>query len=494
MPDLHELSREMSDGGEMPNKPENKLQLSAEREKLFELLLLNKGINLPARHSITRSRDPVGLSIRQQWIWQSEQLDPGRPFNNVVAVIGLRGELNKHAVGEALNETLRRHEILRTSYPAVDGRPSPILHAHATTKLWIIDLTGLPAVERPAAMGDIVDQQGLEPFDLSEPPIRMLLLAVDQSTHFLVLALHQLTSDGLSVAILLREFKDLYTAFTSGRPSSLDELQIQYSDYAAWQRQRTGGHVLQREVHYWRENLQSVVNHLVSPRLNRRRAGPSRISTVALEVPADLLSGIREVMRIETLTLFMVLLAGFTLLLSLQGEQDILAGSPIDLRLGSRSEDLIGLFVNVVALRIDLSGLNTIKQLLKKVREVALGAYDHQEIPFEMLLKELDPARSSDAPFFPAMLVMRNAIEYQLAAGDLMLSVEALDESAAGFDLMLVMEERTDGLKGVLKYNADLYQPDRINRMTGQFKSILRTIIDDREASLARFQLMSEWA
>ena len=477
----------------MQEKPDNKIPLSTEREKLFELLLQNKGISLPSREAITRSLGPRQLSYGQESLWHSQQTTPGCSFHNVAAVVRLQGELNVHGVVAALNETARRHEILRTSFPSVEGKASASLHPNPALRPWIIDLTKLSEGGRARAAKEIVSQQAAKPFHLSEVPlIRFLLLAVGLKHHLLVLAMHHMVGDGLSVAVLVTELTKLYATYGRGDPSSLEELQIQYCDYAAWQRHRTEGKRLDSEVQYWRTTLGRALDKLTADANVLTGARRPRLSAVDIEVSDELLKGIREVMRLEALTMFMVLLGGFVALLSSYGGESILVGSPIDFRPGSGSEDLIGFFVNIAALRIDLAGLKTYKHLFSKVKEVALGAFSHQDVPFDRLLAELDPSTSLNRPpAFPAMLSMRSMLPGELAAGNLKVTVDSLHERTAEFDLMLVMEERTDGLRGRVEYNAALFDAEKIKRMTGRFKSILRSIVDDRDGSLSGLRLLN---
>jgi hypothetical protein len=478
----------------MQNKPENKLHLSSEREKLLEVLLRNKGINLPSHESIARNSGPLQLSFRQEGLLlRSAPPAHESSFQNIIALIGLDGELSVHAVVAALNEIVRRHEILRTSFPLIEGRPTPVLNPHLALQLSIIDLIHLLNDQRASAIKEIVSQQWAEPFyPLREGPlIRSLLLAVEKKVHLLVLTMHHSICDGLSVGIFMKEFAEIYAAYGRGDPSPLQELEIQYSDYAAWQRQRTVGEVLDRDVRYWRENLSGALDELIASPVERPARRPIQ-SGEELEIGGELLNGIREVMRLEALTMFMVLLAAFTALLGLDGAQRVLVGSPIDFRLGSGSENLIGLFVNVAALRVDLSGLSTFKQLFRRVKEVALGAFNHQDVPFDRLVTELASHPLHGTPLFPAMFAMQNRLPSEFSAGNVNVTVQKLEERAAEFDLMLVIEERQNGLRGRVEYNTDVYDPERIKRMTGHFKSILRTIVHDRDGSLSELRLLND--
>jgi acyl carrier protein len=335
------------------------------------------------------------LSFAQQRLWFLDQLEPNNPFYNIPAGVRFSGELNIEALQRTLSEIVRRHEVLRTSFIAVAGEPQQVIGPATEINLPVEDLSDLPGEQREHEAQRRAGEEAREPFDLSHGPLlraRLLRLAADE--HVLLVTMHHIVSDGWSRGVLIREASTLYEAYCAGAESPLPELAIQYADFAVWQRQWLSGAVLEEQLSYWREQLRDL-STLELPTDRVRPAVQSyRGATVGFVVGREETAALQELSRREGATLFMVLLAAFQVLLSRYSSQtDVVIGTPIANRSHTGTEDLIGFFVNTVALRINLDGQASFQQLVKHAREVCLEAYAYQDVPFEKLVEELQPER-----------------------------------------------------------------------------------------------------
>ncbi|RMF32232.1 MAG: non-ribosomal peptide synthetase, partial [Chloroflexi bacterium] len=380
-------------------------------ERLREEQWAAQGIAAPPIEPVPRDGD-LPLSFAQQRLWFLDQLEPGSPFYNIPTAVRLTGPLDVAALEASLNEILRRHESLRTTFPTVDGRPRQQIAPELTLSLPVIDLRGLPEAEREAQALRLATEEAQRPFDLAQGPlIRALLLQLDDDDHIALLTMHHIVSDGWSMGILIQEIAVLYDAFSQGRPSPLPELPIQYADFAAWQRKWLQGEVLERQLAYWKEQLADLPPLLELPTDRPRPAVQSfRGRTHSFVLPETLSRAIQELGRREGATLFMTLLAAFqALLYRYTGQERFAVGTPIANRNRAEIEGLIGFFVNTLVLRADFADNPTFRQVLKRVRETALGAYAHQDLPFEMLVDALQPERDlSHTPLFQVMFVLQD--------------------------------------------------------------------------------------
>src|SRR6185369_4694917 len=360
------------------------------------------------------------LSYAQQRLWFIHQLDPASVAYNIPLAVRLSGQLDIAALRATLTEVVRRHEALRTTFAVHAGDPYQLIHPPAEVELPITDLTvgaalrGRPSEEigvfaedgRPRSAAPTVAtleaqriavEEARLPFDLERGPLlRARLLQLSEEEHVLLVTMHHIVSDGWSMGVLVREVAALYTAFSTGQPTSLEELPIQYADYAVWQREWLRGEVLERQLSYWREQLAGAPAVLELPGDHPRPSMQGfRGSFEPVTVPAEVTARLKELSRREGVTLFMLLLGAWQVLLSrYAGAEDIVVGTPIANRQRGEVEGLIGYFVNALALRTDLSGDPSFRELLRRVREVALGAYLHQDVPFEKLVEELQPERA----------------------------------------------------------------------------------------------------
>ncbi|HEY0604516.1 MAG TPA: amino acid adenylation domain-containing protein [Herpetosiphonaceae bacterium] len=441
-------------------------------------------------------------SFAQQRLWFLDQLAPGMTAYNLPSAVRLRGRLDLPALHQSLAEIIRRHEAIRTTFATVDGQlvqvVAPESEQPADALLPLVDLRALPAPERDAEVRRLALEEARRPFDLAHGPLlRAGLLRVNDDEHVLLLTMHHIISDGWSLGVLVRELVALYSAFASGQESPLAPLPIQYADYAMWQREWLDGEVLEAQLEYWRQQLDPA--GAGTPTLDLPTDWPRpavqsfRGARCSFTIDRSLTDALNRVSRREGATLFMTLLAAFNVLLARYTHQpEIVVGTPIANRTQDDLEGLIGFFANTLALRTDLSANPSFRELLGRVRETALGAYAHQELPFELLVEELQPQRDlSRNPLFQAMFVLQNAPTGALEAPGLVLEPLVLERDIALFDISLVMEETPAGLRGVFEYATDLFEATTIERMIGQLQQLLAQIAADAEQRIWSLPLVT---
>ena len=377
---------------------------------------------------------PVAASFAQQRVWFLDQLEPQNSAYNMPDAYRLVGPLDVTTLELAINEIVSRHEALRTTFAAADREPTQVIAPALRVPLPVVDLEPLPLAQREAEALRLAVQEGQRPFDLSKGPLlRAQLLRLGDEEHVLVLIVHHIVSDGWSVEVLRRELATLYTALSRGRPSLLPELPVQYADFAAWQRKWLEGGAMARELAYWKERLAAASEF----ELPSDRPRPTLLTFDgahhALMFSPELSSALKTLSQREGVTLFMTLLAAFSALLyRYTGQEDIVVGAPIANRDRAEIEGLIGFFVNTLALRIDLSptqaGALTFRELLARVREVCLGAYAHQQLPFEKLVEELRPQRDPGrSPLFQVLFAVQNAPHAEMEMTGLTVTPLALE-------------------------------------------------------------------
>jgi amino acid adenylation domain-containing protein len=440
---------------------------------------------------------PLPLSFAQQRLWFLAQLSPNRSTYNMRNQVRVVGRLPMTALEQGLGEVMRRHEVLRARFVCRDDQPVQIIDPPAPAKLGMIDLTGLGEAARQAQVIRLAESEARRPFDLVfGPMLRASLLRLDEHNHHLLLTIHHIVSDAWSMKLLRKEVTALYGAYLQGQPSALDELQIQYADYAVWQREWLQGEVLQEQVRYWREHLGSDPPALELPLDKPRPSVQSfRGARRSLTLSDDLTAALKSLSRDEQATLFMVLLAAFKALLSRHaGQTDIVIGAPIAGRNRGETEALIGFFINTLVLRTDLSGNPTFRELLGRVREVVLGAYTNQDLPFEKLVEELQPKRTmSHTPLFQVFFNMINlpGDDQPTATGSVKEKADWVVESESKFDLTLYVVERDNRINFQLVYNADMFIPERMNQVLEQFDLLLSQIVEDPEQRLDSLSLVT---
>jgi amino acid adenylation domain-containing protein len=485
------------------------------------------------------------LSFAQQRLWFLYQLAPNNPFYNVPAAIRLTGKLNQSALERSFQEIVRRHAALRTRFTTVEGQPvqivEPIVNVGANlanssgfmaeeatskparTELSVVNLQTVAVNERERVTQQLATAEAQRPFNLTtDSLLRVTLLQFSPTESVLLLTMHHIVADGWSLGVLIRELANCYTAFIEGRSPSLPPLPIQYTDFACWQRNWLQGEVLEKQLAYWRTQLQDLpVLELPKDGFASRsglRSRPAvqtyRGATYPLQISPTLTQSLEVLSQESGVSLFMTLLAAFqTLLYRYTGQEDIAIGSPIANRHRSELEGLIGFFVNSLVMRSDLSGEPTFRELLKRVRNVTLEAYEHQDVPFEKLVEELDPDRDlSRNPLFQIAFALQNAPMQPLELPELRLEPAPLESGTTRFDLEVHLWEPAhglrslwqsqEGLSGFISYSTDLFDRDRIGRFIGHFQTLLEGIVanpDDRLSNLPlltpaeRQQILWEW-
>ncbi|HEY7767793.1 amino acid adenylation domain-containing protein [Longimicrobium sp.] len=436
------------------------------------------------------------LSFAQERLWFIDQLEPGSAVYNIPMAWRLGGALDRAALERALGEIVRRHEALRTTFGEVDGSPVQVIAPFSGFVLPAEDLSALGDADRETAVRRRADEEARRPFDLSAGPLfRALLLRMDAEDHALLLSMHHIVSDGWSTGVLRQELSALYAGFRDGRESQLPELPVQYGDYAVWQRKQLEGEVLDRQLAYWRERLAGAPELLELP-ADRPRP-PMRTyegATVPVNFSPELLERSQTLGRSEGATLYMTLLAAFQVLLSkYTGIEDIVVGSPIAGRTRGEVEALIGFFVNTLVLRTDLSGDPSFREVLRRVRETTLGAYEHQDVPVEKLVEELQPERSlSHSPLFQVMFTLQNAGDGNAGSSlpGLRVSGAGAELASAKFDLSLTLTPTSRGLRGGLTYSTDLFEPGTVERMARHLERVLEQIGADVDVRLSRLDLL----
>jgi amino acid adenylation domain-containing protein len=470
-------------------------RLAAQAAQLEATLGRENGLHAPPTVPVPRDRNLL-LSFSQQRLWFLYQLEPSTSAYNIPTAVRLSGSLDSVALERTLNEVVRRHEILRTYYGMVDDRPAQFVGPPPDLRLDLTDLSGLNENERESRMLELATKEAGKPFDLTRSPlIRAGLVRLSPAEHVLLLTVHHIVSDGWSQGVLVREVGALYKAFSEGKESPLEELPVQYADFAHWQRNWLAGEVLAKHLAYWRQQLAGDLPVLDLPTDRPRPEVQSfRGSTLTVELPSSLSRALGHVCRREGGTLFMLLLAAFKVLLGrCTGQNEIVIGAPIANRNRIEIENLIGFFVNTLVLRTDLSGDPRFTDLLTRVRKVTLEAYAHQDMPFELLVEELQPERSlSRNPLFQVMFQLENTPKEELPMSGLTLSPVAVAGVASQFDLSVDVVESDRGLTVTAEYSTDLFDAVTIRTLLDRWRILLESIANAPEQRLSELSLMDE--
>jgi amino acid adenylation domain-containing protein len=430
---------------------------------------------------------PLPLSFAQQRLWFLDQLEPNTATYNMPEVVRLREELDITALQHSLNMIVARHEALRTTFALVDGRPVQIIAPPSAVPLPLIDLQALPAAARTTMAQQLASAEAERPFNLAQDaPLRLSLLRFAAQDHIVLLTLHHIVSDGWSLDIFVRELTTCYAATVAGQPAQLPALPIQYGDYAAWQRQWLQGDVLVAQLDYWRRALADLPMLRLPTDYPRPAVQTFAGAVQDIALPKALRDALVALSRQAGVTLFMTLLAAWQLLLRWYTHQDdIVVGTDIANRNRPETEPLIGFFVNQLVLRADLSGDPTFLELLEQVREVCLGAYAHQDLPFDRLVEALNPARNlSYSPLFQVKFVLQNAPTTSPQGLGLPGGLPDIARRSAKFDLLLNMIETEQGLLGSLEYCTDLFAAASINQLLLLFEALLQLIAAQPAARL----------
>ncbi|WP_255208205.1 non-ribosomal peptide synthase/polyketide synthase [Myxococcus sp. AM009] len=440
----------------------------------------------------------VPLSFAQQRLWFLDQLKPGDESYNMPSALRLSGALDVEALRRAVNALVERHEALRTTFQSVDGEPRQVIHPPHATVVEVVDLSDLQGrAQRDAEALKRATQDARQPFKLSEGPLlRVTLLKLEPSEHVLLLCLHHIVSDGWSMGVLVREVTSLYEAFQAGTPAALPELPVQYADYAVWQRGWLQGETLKAQLGWWKTQLAGAPHAL---ELHTDKPRPAVLRHHGAAVPVRLtheLSVMLEVLaQREGVTPFMLLLAAFQAVLARHsGQDDVLVGSPIAGRRHAETEPLIGFFVNTLVLRARVTPAMTFRQLLAEVRDTTLGAYEHQDVPFERLVEELQPSRDlSRTPLFQVMFALQNTQVPELALPKLAVRPADVDDSGVTlFELSLNLSRGQDGYEGALAYSTELFERATAERLATHLQLLLERAVLSPEVAIATLPLHTE--
>ncbi|GCF07286.1 non-ribosomal peptide synthetase [Dictyobacter arantiisoli] len=485
----------------MPGLAQRIATLSPEKRKLFLKNIAEKRENTASYPVLMRRKndDLAPLSFAQQRLWFLEQLEPGLSTYTIPLALRLHGAFNVSALEQTLREIVRRHESLRTRFVSRAGVAYQQIDPIESFVFSIVP------VEQEEQVQSLLEQEAQQPFDLEQGPLfRACLLLLSDREAVLLLTLHHSIADGWSMGVLTHELGQLYPAFVAGQPSPLPELPLQYADYALWQRQWLQGEVLDVQLDYWKKQLGgaeplALPTDRARPAIQTHRGASQRI-----ELSGELSQALKLFSQREGCTLFMTLLAAWQVLLShYSGQDDISVGTPIANRTQAQLEDLIGFFINTLVLRSDLSGNPDFREVLRRVKEVSLGAYAHQDIPFEQLVDVVQPERDrSRSPLFQVLFVLQNLPEKQQTWTDIRIEAIEIEHKTAKFDLSLAASEAPQGLIFDLEYNTDLFDAETIERLLGHWQRLLSVLITQPEipvqeltflSSQERQQLLFDW-
>ena len=462
-----------------------------------EALRQAHGMPLPPLVAVSREQW-LPLSFAQQRLWFLDQLEPGSAAYNVPRAVRLQGGVDEQALEQALRALMQRHESLRTTFPSREGEPVQQIAPEPVSQLTQVDLRGVPEPQREEEARRLAQQEGQQPFDLERGPlIRTWLVRLEQHEHLLVLTMHHIISDGWSSAILEQELSDLYTGFASGVPVLLPALAIQYADYAYWQRSWLQGEALEKQLDYWRENLAGLAPLTMPTDHPRPAIQTFRGEQQQVYLSAELSQQLRALSQREGVTLFMTLLAAFDVLLArYSGQGDLTVGTPIANRTYEEIEGIIGCFVNTLVLRTDLSDNPVFEDLLARVRETALGAYTHQDVPFEQVVEALHPERDrSRSPLFQVFFALQNTSNREVLVSQTSSRSEefVVEQHVTKFDLSLVVAESGQELQTTLEYNTDLFESATIARLLSHWRHLLEGIVANSGLRTSELPLLTEW-
>jgi len=474
-------------------------QLSPEKRRILEQFLLRKeqeaansaggkveSFRIPRR----TSNDNVPLSFAQQRIWFLDQFAPGSSFYNVDNALRIRFPLDTKALERSYNETVRRHESLRTTFQSVNGKPIQVIAPSLYLPMEVRDLQSLPVAERESAALQIATEEAIRRFDLAQGPlVRTVLVRLGKADNLLILSMHHIISDGWSMNIFAGEITKLYAAFCLGKPSPLPPLPIQYADFAIWQRQLLQGSTLESHLAYWKQQLADLAV-LELPTDHPRPAVMSyRGARMPIAIPGRLYEDLKLLSQRESVTPFMTMLAAFqTLLHRYTSQVDIVVGVPTANRNRVELEPLIGFFVNTLVIREHVSGELRFSELLARVRSTALDAFAHEDLPFEKLVEELHAERDlSRHPLFQVCFQLFNLNEISAA----MYQPVSVANGIAKFDLRLDLLAGARQLTGFIEYSTDLFESSTIERMFRHFLTLLQAIVADPQSRISDLPLVN---
>ena len=454
-------------------------------------------INIKSQHQappikpVPRSGN-LTLTFAQERLWFLDQLQPDSSIHNMRAAFLLKGSLNVAVLEQSLSEIVRRHEILRTTFTSVDGMPVQVISPNIDLKLPVIDLIGVPDSERDIQVEQITRQEFEQPFDLAKVPLwRFKLLRLAEEEYLLLRTVHHIIFDGWSYSVFMRELAVIYEAFSTGKPLPLKNLPIQYADFAQSQRQWLQGEVLESQLNYWKQQLSGSISLLELPIDHPSTSIPTyRGARQILVLPKNLTEKLKALSAQEGVSLFVTLLAAFkTLLYRYTGQEDMIVCSPIAGRNRVETKKLIGYFNNIVPMRTYLGENPSFRELMGRVSQVTLGAYEHQDLPFQKLA---DFPNLVHTTLYRGMFALQNTpAQPETLAGIAVSHLETSSE-VADFDVFLSMKEEGGQLKGVLQYKTDLFETVTITQMLDHFHALLENLVANPAQSLTDLPLLTE--
>lgn len=491
---LEILSKASGDQSASRVIPQNQTELEKAQKDLWQSISTVLALQRQAPPLLPVSRDShLPLSFSQERLWFLDQLGSGQSsVYNIPLALRITGALSVPALARSLNEISRQQEALRTTFTSIAGKAVQIIHPESALVLTAIELEECPPNQREAKAMQSVAEEVRHPFDLIQGPLwRAKLWRLDQQEHLLLLTVHHIIMDAWSKGILFQKLAALYDAFSTGRPSPLPELPVQYADFAVWQRQWLQGKLLDALLDYWKQQLGSNLNELQLPIDRPRPILQTRRSTYQKQVlPKELTAALKTLSRREGVTLFVTLLAAFKVLLYRYTQQeDLFVCSPIANRNRKEIHGIIGYFVNLLILRTDLSGNPSFRELLGRVRKVVSGGYAHQDVPVQQLLSSLNLLQ---APLSQVMFALQNTAVHSLELSGLSVSTIDVDGGTADFDLYLYLIEEAGTLSAVLKYNTDLFDEPTISQLLKHYRTVLENITAHPEEPIASLLPLSK--
>ena len=471
--------------------------LSTNKAEIIEVLRLAKRAmsgTVPSIKPLQPSEDYV-LSFAQERLWFLDQLEPGNAFYNMPMAINLKGGLKESALFDSLNTIVCRHNSLRTRFSSRDGQPVQLIDEESSFELLQEDLTAMSVEVRKAAVEASIVNEALQPFDLAKDLlVRARLLKLSEDEHVLLFTMHHIISDGWSMGVLFKELATCYSAFSTGQQPELSRLPIQYADFAAWQREWLSGEVLENQLDYWRQRLQDLP--LLALPTDHLRPAVQTFNGAAIthSLPKELCTKLDRFSQQEGVSLFMTLLAAFAVLLNrYTGQEDIVVGSPIANRNHAELEGLIGFFVNSLVMRTDVSANPSFRELVQRVNVNAHGAFEHQDLPFEKLVDELQPERDlSRNPLFQVMFALQNAPMELLELKGLRLNVASHETRSTRFDMEFHIWQGQGALAIKLIYNTDLFDEATVSRMLSHYQFLMEGMMSSPDVKIADLHMLME--
>ncbi|NET02964.1 MAG: amino acid adenylation domain-containing protein, partial [Sphaerospermopsis sp. SIO1G1] len=437
----------------------------------------------------------LSLSYAQQRLWFIDQFEPNSASYNIPIALRLQGKLELTALENSFREIINRHEALRTNFQATEGKAGQIIHQTTNWQMSVIDLQNLSVLETERTVKELIQQQSIQPFDLvNDYLFRTTLVVLSETEHLLLICMHHIISDGWSMGVFVDELATLYNTYLQGQETTLKPLPIQYADFAIWQRNWLQGEVLERQLNYWQQQLETAPKFLPLPTDRSRPAVRTFAGSYQeFALSEELSNQLIQLSQEQGVTLFMTLFAAYNVLLyRYTGQTDILVGSPIANRNQKEIEGLIGFFVNTLVFRSELSENISFNELLTQIRTTSLSAYAHQDLPLEMLVEALEIERNlSHSPLFQVMFALQNAPTSDVELTGLTVKDVPIEITTAKFDLTLSMSQTATGIIGGWEYNTDLFDRKTIERMTGHFINLLSAIVEDSKAEISKLAILT---